>query len=141
MKLKRKNGTTNMKTITVSSYTEIPENYTGKVYVKDPFFQDKLEYYKDGKLHREDGAAVKYEDGFRMFYLEGKTVYCQSDFEEIEKEWIILSKTKSKYKGFDYAEALTEIGIQEFFIKINNKPEKKHSEEEIQKALEYLKNL
>ena len=132
-----------MKTITVTNRNEIPENFTGKVYVIDPFFQDKLEYYKNGKLHRETGAAVKYEDGFKMFYLEGKSVYSQSDFNEIEKEWVVLSKTKSKYKGFDYIEVLTETGIQQFFIKrdSNSKPLKKHSEEEIQKALEYLKNL
>ena len=132
-----------MKTITVTNRNEIPENFTGKVYVIDPFFQDKLEYYKNGKLHRETGTAVKYEDGFKMFYLEGKSVYSQSDFNEIEKEWVVLSKTKSKYKGFDYIEVLTETGIQQFFIKrdSNSKPLKKHSEEEIQKALEYLKNL
>ena len=129
-----------MKTITVTNRNEIPENFTGKVYVIDPFFQDKLEYYKNGKLHRETGAAVKYEDGFKMFYLEGKSVYSQSDFNEIENKSIVLSKTKSKYKGFDYIEVLTETGIQQFFIK-RGKPQKKYSEEEIKKALEYLKNL
>lgn len=140
MKLKRKNGTINMKTITVNSYKEIPENFTGKVYVIDPFFQDKLEYYKEGKLHREKGAAVIYEDGFKMFYLEGKSVYSQSDFNEVENECIVLSKSKSKYKDFDFVEVLTETGIKQFFIK-RGKPQKKHSEEEIQKALECLKNL
>lgn len=145
MKLKRKNGTTNMKTVTLivasKNKNRIPKNYTGKVYVKDPLFQDKTEWYKNGKLHREDGPTVVYEDGFKLFYLEGKSVYNQSDFEEMRKEWIVLSKTKSKYKGFDYIEVLTELGIEEFFIKTNNKPTIKHSEEEIKEALECLKNL
>lgn len=129
-----------MKIITVNSYKEIPENFTGKVYVIDPFFQDKLEYYKNGKLHREKGAAVIYEDGFKVFYLDGKSVYGESAFKEIEKDWIVLSRIKSKYKGFDFAEILTESEIQQCFIK-RGKPQKKHSEEETQKALDCLFNL
>ena len=35
-------------------------------------FSDRIEYYKDGKLHRENGPALEYADGVKIWYKEGE---------------------------------------------------------------------
>ncbi len=46
----------------------VPKNFTG-IIVRP----DKTRYwYKDGKIHREDGPAVEYEDGAEFWWFEGK---------------------------------------------------------------------
>jgi len=35
-------------------------------------YDDRVEYTLDGKLHREDGPAVEYANGAKMWYLHGK---------------------------------------------------------------------
>lgn len=45
---------------------EIP--FTGKIRNKN----GDLCYYKDGKLHREDGPAVEFSNGTKEWYLKGK---------------------------------------------------------------------
>ena len=40
--------------------------YTVKVY------EDKNEWYLNGKLHREDGPAVEYADGDKFWFLNGE---------------------------------------------------------------------
>jgi hypothetical protein len=31
-------------------------------------------WYRDGKLHREDGPALEYADGRRVWYREGRRI-------------------------------------------------------------------
>ena len=46
----------------------VPKDHTG-IIVRP----DKTRYwYKDGKIHREDGPAVEYEDGAEFWWFEGK---------------------------------------------------------------------
>ena len=44
---------------------------------------DKV-WYQNDQLHREDGPAVKYSDGSKYWYYEGKRINCNSQ-EEFEK--------------------------------------------------------
>ena len=40
--------------------------YTVKVY------NDKIKWYLKGKLHREDGPAVEYNDGYKEWFIDGE---------------------------------------------------------------------
>ena len=58
-----------MKTIKINDWDEIPDNFTGIV---DHLITRNKYWYKEGKLHREDGPAVEYSDGGKEWYIEGK---------------------------------------------------------------------
>jgi hypothetical protein len=57
-----------MKIIKKSKKDSIPKNFTGIAEYPD----GRKEWYKEGKLHREDGPAVEYLDGTKYWYKEGK---------------------------------------------------------------------
>jgi len=59
-----------MKSITIKNFAEIPKNYTGHVKHTD----GAQVWYKNGKLHREDGPAEIWVTGERFWYKNGKLV-------------------------------------------------------------------
>lgn len=48
---------------------DIPYNFTGKCKTKD---RQVIRHYLNGALHRTDGPAVEYEDGYKEWRVEGK---------------------------------------------------------------------
>jgi len=36
-------------------------------------------WYLNGRLHREDGPAIEYDDGYKFWYLNGRC-YTESDY-------------------------------------------------------------
>jgi len=36
--------------------------------------RDRIEYRLHGKLHREDGPAIEYSNGFKQWWLNGKRI-------------------------------------------------------------------
>tara|TARA_R110000868_G_scaffold75946_3_gene218773 strand:+ start:2380 stop:2592 length:213 start_codon:yes stop_codon:yes gene_type:complete len=46
-------------------------------YLDGKFMSDKnIFYYKDGVLHREDGPAVEFANGNKVWYYQGKYINC-----------------------------------------------------------------
>jgi hypothetical protein len=75
-----------MKTIKINDWVEIPENFTGVA----EYPNGTKHWYKEGKLHREDGPAIIWTDGYKSWYKEGK--YHRENGPAIErlngqKEW------------------------------------------------------
>ena len=70
---------------------EVPENFTGIAEYPSGLKQ----WYKNGKLHREDGPAIEYADGTRLWFKNGK--YHREDGPAIEyadgtKKWWLKGK-------------------------------------------------
>ena len=57
-----------MKTITLSNSIQLPYNFTGSV----EYLNISKYWYKEDKLHREDGPAVELVRGQKEWYKEGK---------------------------------------------------------------------
>ena len=80
---------------------KFPENFTG--IVEEYEFGDGVkEWYKDGKLHREDGPAIEYSNGDKIWYKNGK--WHREDGPAIElnngvKDWYLNNKqyTESEF--------------------------------------------
>jgi hypothetical protein len=77
------------------------------------------EWYQDGKLHREDGPAIRYADGYEEWYLygqrhrvDGPAVIC-SDGKE---EWWVNYEKRDNYldnnKLWLYSSYITNFLIQ-----------------------------
>jgi len=97
-----------MRTIKVADWEEIPENYTGIVEWSDG---DK-EWFKNGKLHREDGPAriTSHED----FFLNGNKIYCS--FDSVE-DFVVLSETQHPYySSVKIYKLLTKENIRELLV-------------------------
>ena len=60
-----------MKIVKVSHYRDIPRNFTGIIEWHD----GTKEWRLNGKLHREDGPAVEYDNHVRSWYLNNLSVY------------------------------------------------------------------
>jgi len=60
-------GNTFKKPCYFNSTEDIPKDFTGSFYMDNGFY-----YYKDRKLHREDGPAVEFPDGYKAWYLNNK---------------------------------------------------------------------
>jgi hypothetical protein len=39
------------------------------------------EWYLNGELHREDGPAIKWSDGYKEWYYHGKRIDCKDNQE------------------------------------------------------------
>ena len=79
-----------MKTIKVGHSAEIPKGYTGIVEYES---EDKT-WFKNGKLHREDGPAyTRSDDGHKFWWLDGKLIWNSNKKLDLRNK-IILSKTK-----------------------------------------------
>ena len=55
-----------MKTIKINYGESIPTNFTGIAEYPD----GNKYWYKEGKLHSEDGPAIIYPDGRKYWYIE-----------------------------------------------------------------------
>jgi hypothetical protein len=87
--------------------TEHP-NFTGCLIDKD---NDKV-WYKDGKLHREDGPAFEYVDGSTFWYLNGECHRTDGPALELasgSKSWWINGKLhRENGPAFEYANGSKE---------------------------------
>ena len=78
-----------MNTIKVKNYESESENYTGIIEWE---CGDK-NWYKNGDLHREDGPAYVGINGYKVWYLEGKFIWCPNDKLDLTNK-IVLSKAQ-----------------------------------------------
>lgn len=118
-----------MKILSITDSKDIPKGFTGIA----EYPNGDREWYKEGKLHREDGPAIEWANGEKEWYKEGKRH--RTDGHAIEcrdgtKEWwvngvryfkdnnitgkIFIGK-KSKY-GIEWLRFLTDQGIEEYPI-------------------------
>ena len=93
-----------MKTIKVNNWSDIPDNYTGKVILSNG---DKV-WFKNGKCHREDGPAFIYFDGSKYWFKNGK--YHREDGPAVissdgTKEWWINGKRVTAAEVFEQLSA------------------------------------
>lgn len=111
------NNTTIPTTITVRSFDEIPANFTGIVkHIND---DSSTEYYKNGKLHREDGPAVD-SNTEKSFYINGE-FHCEegpafSGYSYgvlIFSEYYLFGKSKTKEEVEEY-KLLKDRGLLNF---------------------------
>jgi hypothetical protein len=66
--------------------TFVPNDYTGKVITN---YSDNVYFYKDGKLHREDGPAVIYKLRHKVYYLNNLIYDKHEWFEELTSDRFI----------------------------------------------------
>lgn len=116
-----------MKTITLSNSIQLPYNFTGSV----EYLNISKYWYKEDKLHREDGPAVELVRGQKEWYKEGKLHRIDGPAVEwglVTAEWwidgeqlvstiditgkLFLGKEKGKY-GLEWLRFLTDQGIEE----------------------------
>ncbi len=74
-------------------------------------------WYKNGKLHREDGSADIWKDGYKQWWLDGGRIW-SSDLNKIDlKNHIVLSKdSHPKYFTVQVWKWLDKNRIQEQVI-------------------------
>jgi len=80
-----------MKTIKISSWLNVPENFTGVVEYSD----GSKYWYKNGKLHREDGPAIENSNGTKEWYKEGNLHREDGpacEYRSGHKEWFLNSQ-------------------------------------------------
>ena len=76
-----------MKTIEIDNNTSIPINYTGIAQRPESKF-----WYKNGKLHREDGPAREWSDGYKEWWLEDQ------GYDQINlNDYVVLDHDNGKY--------------------------------------------
>lgn len=72
----------------------MPNNFTGKCKITHP---NVIRYYKNGLIHRENGAA-EYSSGHKLWYYKNKCYGANNDF--TKNSW------KEKVKELKYLESL-----------------------------------
>ncbi len=77
-----------MNIIKATDSLDIPKNYTG--IVEFPY-RTKC-WYKDGKIHREDGPAIEWTNGEKEWWFEGKEY-----FRINLKDYVVLDHCKGKF--------------------------------------------
>jgi len=77
-----------MNSITVSNWTEIPKGYTGHV----KFTNGNQYWYKNGKLHREDGPAEIYPVGTQYWWLNDLHYSRDDYYRELYERGIITEQ-------------------------------------------------
>lgn len=77
-----------MKHIKVRKWHERPDNFTGSIENES----GDVAWYLDGKVHREDGPAVIWENGVKSWYLDNLHYY----EDEYNKEIAIRNSTLGK---------------------------------------------
>lgn len=60
-----------METRKINDLLDVPEDYTGIA----EYSSGTKTWWYNGKLHREDGPAVEYRDGYEEWRLEDKEYY------------------------------------------------------------------
>ena len=74
----------------VDNSLQIPEGYTGSVYVD---MGKHIRWYVNGKIHREDGPAIIYDDGSWSWFYNG---FCHrldgpAVFRKVEKSYTLTN--------------------------------------------------
>jgi hypothetical protein len=97
-----------MKIISVTSGLQIPNKYTGIVQ-----WPSITEWYKKGFVHREDGPAVEWINGLRLWCLNGKEIYWCSNLKDyiVVEQGIPQSQIKWLGKRITNIKILTENGF------------------------------
>jgi len=85
-----------MKTIKINHGEKEPENYTGIV----EYPSGMIEYYLNGKRHREDGPAVVWDDGTIKYFINDKEIT-----KEV-KEWIIENNIPEDCKDWNKSDKI-----------------------------------
>ena len=49
------------------NYNRVPNNFTGVCKIT---INDSINFFENGKLHKEDGPAVEYSDGNKEWYYK-----------------------------------------------------------------------
>jgi hypothetical protein len=124
-----------MKTFKVTKANRnIPKNFTGVA----EYPNGTKHWYKEGKLHREDGPAVEWIIGYKEWWVEGlrhRTDGPAIEYPNGEKSWYIediwypinnlqflirtsiyLGKKQNGNHNLDWLRFLTDQGIEEFPI-------------------------
>ena len=84
----------------------------------------KIEWYLDGKLHREDGPAIEYTNVYKWWYLNGKLHRIDGpaiEYTNGEKSWYLNGKkvTEKEVMGKkEYSEEYLKNILVEDFVKI-----------------------
>lgn len=100
-----------MKTIKLKLKEHVPEHYTGIIeWENGPKY-----WYKEGKLHRLDGPACEFSDGYKQWWIEGKENNVKKLFELIQKA-IYLGAEKGNHNLCCLRFLTENQGIQEFPI-------------------------
>ena len=90
-----------MKTIKVTSVSEIPKNFTGIVEDLD----GAKRWYKEGNLHREDGPAVENSHGTKKWYKEGKLHRADGpacEWADEDRDWYLEGNFYKQINPNDY---------------------------------------
>ena len=101
-----------MKTIKIKDWREIPNNYTGII----EYGHGIKEWFRNRRLHREDGPAVIQNDGYKEWWLDGKIIWDSSDKFDL-KNYIVLSKEQHpKYPTVQVWKFLSKDKVQELVV-------------------------
>lgn len=87
---------------------KIPDNFTGIAINEN---QSEF-YYKEGKLHREDGPAIVLIDGHKEWWVDGE-VYAWLCVFTMIKDGIYIKTEKGSY-NLCWLTFLTEEGFEKF---------------------------
>lgn len=86
-----------MKTIRINNISEIPKNFTGAIIINyENVDFDCIFYYKDGKPHNENGAAISYPSGEEHYFLDGENIILPRDIEDDDIPNFLKSYNKIK---------------------------------------------
>lgn len=77
-----------MKNITVSTSANVLDNYTGHV----KFINGTQYWFKNGRLHREDGLALIWSDGTEFWCLDNQYYSKNNYYRELYKRGIITEQ-------------------------------------------------
>ncbi len=78
-----------MNTIKVVRWSDVPENYTGIIEYENK----KFYWFKNGKLHREDGPAVIWNNNsYKEWRLDRSWIWDSSRSKTYFTKYVILSK-------------------------------------------------
>jgi hypothetical protein len=91
------------------------QEYQVKVY------DDKTEWYQNGKCHRLDGPAVEYASGYKAWWLNGERHRLDGPAIECEdgsKEWYIEGEYLTEYE-FNARINPVELTLDEIALKFN----------------------
>ena len=110
----------NYKTYEVREYTNGDKQWykDGKLHREDgPAVEshngDKA-WYKDGKRHREDGPACEYNDGSICYYIEG-VYYNEKDYYYDKINDILIIDGKITYRGNIVSKDTISMALKEYF--------------------------
>jgi hypothetical protein len=99
-----------MKTIKVNNCLEVPNNFTGIV----EYLYGTKEWFKEGKLHRENGPAIEYANGYKEWWIEG-IEYSREKFKTLTDTSVFLEIERGRF-NLEWIKYLTETGIEEYSI-------------------------